>query len=194
MTCPRSHSESVVKPNPASHTYQPTSHKAVSLPPPPFWHHLLSLQALLSLQWNIPAHRGLKEQGWNAKSPCPLAIAFLLSGAQQTLAQEKPTAHVQPWAVRTNFNPHARDCPHTAVCQVKPPKQVLCGGGTAEFGCCPGVLLGQLCQCALPSSVEPWETLGQAWCEARPSVSVQRQGSMSGSVEKRSRCLCPVDL
>lgn len=48
-------------------------------------------------------------------------------------------------------------------------------------------LSGQFCQCTLPSSVEPLETLGQALCKASPSFSVQRQGSMSDSVEKVRR-------
>lgn len=116
------------------HTNNPKIHKAVSPSPPAVWHHLLSLQALLSLQWNIPAQRGLKEQGWNVRFPCPLAVACLLNWAQQAFAQGRPPAHVQHWTVRTNFSLYARGYPHTALCQAKPPKHVLSDGALLRLG------------------------------------------------------------
>lgn len=127
MTCLRSHRESVVEANPAPPspaTHHPKSHKAVSPPPPPFWHHLLSPQPLLSLQWNIPEQRGLKEQGWNAKSPSPLAIAFLLNRAQQALALGNPATQPGCAALgcQNQLQSTCQGCPHAALCQVKAPK------------------------------------------------------------------------
>lgn len=109
----------MVEPNPSfASTHCSGSHQSVSSPPPPLWQHRLSLQALGSLQWNIPTQRGLKEQEWNAKSACPLAAASLWTKPNSPWLRRQ-----QPWGVRTNFSPHAMDGPHTACCQVSPPKK-----------------------------------------------------------------------